>query len=435
MRLFIATPSHYVQGGTERIIEALARHLPSRGIEVVVGLAKGARFHDPDRFRRAFPGLPTLDVDGTSGTAYGRRRGLRRAILAADPDVVLNARMFDAYPVCSRLKIEGHRLRLATTVQAYESDFLVDLARYAAFVDCVITSGELIARAVRQFTAIEPVVSIPGGVADARRTRVAHAGPLRLGYVGRLEQLQKRILDLPLLCEELQRRGVPFSIRVAGGGSMAGQLRARIAALQFDGWVTVDELYEHVYPELDVFVHFAEWEGLTIAPREAMVHGVVPVVSRFAGAEDFVDEVNALTFPVGDIGAAADCIERLHRDRALLERLSSAARRSQSGIRSEEGAIDAWAAMLHATVERPARAGAVLPPAPDDSGLLTRLRVPASIAELVRRVRGRKHGEPGSEWPHWSGVHDAALERAIAEFPQTDERIARLRSTNFSNEK
>ncbi|HEX8619200.1 MAG TPA: glycosyltransferase, partial [Thermoanaerobaculia bacterium] len=241
MRLFIATPSHYLAGGVERILEALARHLPSRGIEVLVGLAKGARFHDPDRFRRAYPDMRTVDLDGRSGTAYARRRGLRRAILARDPDVVLNARLYDTYPVCAELKREGHRLRLATTLQAYEADFFVDLARYAAFVDCAITSGELIAEAVRRFTSVEQVASIPGGVAPPRRTRGAHAGPLRLGYVGRLEQLQKRILDLPLLCDELARRGVPFTIRVAGAGTMSDELRARIPQLQFDGWLSVDD--------------------------------------------------------------------------------------------------------------------------------------------------------------------------------------------------
>jgi glycosyltransferase involved in cell wall biosynthesis len=420
MRLFIATPSYYLAGGAERTIEALARYLPSRGFEVVVGLAKGARFHDPERFREAFPEMRTVDIDGTSGTAYGRRRGLRRAILDTDPDIVLNARLFDTYPVCAELKLAGHRLRLAASVQAYESDFLVDLARYGAFTDCAMTSGELIARAVRRFTSVEQVMSIPGGVAPPLRLRSPHDGPLRIGYVGRIEQLQKRILDLPLLAEELERRNVPFTIRVAGAGSVADELRARMPRMQFDGWVSVEELYERIYPELDLFVHFAEWEGLTIAPREAMVHGVVPVVSRFTGAEDFLDGVTALTFPVGDVRAAADCIERLHRDRALLERLSAAARESQHGIRSEQGAIDAWAAMLRDALTRPPRIGTSLPAAPVDDGLLTRLGVPGGVAEVVRRVRRREHADPGSEWPHWSGQHDAALERAILDFPHGD---------------
>jgi glycosyltransferase involved in cell wall biosynthesis len=413
MRLLITTPSHYLHGGAERIMEALAKELPGRGIEVVFALARGARFHDPDRFRAAYPFIRSVDVDGTSGTAHGRRRALRRAIVAADPDVVLNVRMFDAYPVCSALKLAGHRLRLVTTVQAWELEYLVDLVRYAEFVDGVMTSGELIANAIRRFTSIDHVMSIPGGIEPPRRLREAHGGPLRLGYVGRIEQVQKRILDLPLLAAELERRGVPFTIRIAGAGSAEGELRAALPRMQFEGWVAHDELYDRVYPALDVFVHFAEWEGLTIAPREAMVHGVVPVVSRFAGAEDFHHELNALTFPVGDVAAAADCIERLHRDRALLERLSSTAKVSQGGVRSESGAIDAWESLLR---DAPRRVGNRLPDAPRDSGLLTRLGVPDAVAEIVRKVRKRRHSEPGAEWPHWSGMHDDRLERELTEW-------------------
>ena len=402
-RLLICTPTHYLQGGVERIMEALAQHLPSRGFEVLFALAKGARFHDPAKFRAAFPDIRGVDVDGTSGTTYGRRGALRRVILQTDPDVVLMARMFDAYPVCSALKLEGHRLRLAVTVQAYESDYFADLDRYQDFVDVCIASGERILGEVRRRTTV-PSVSIPGGVAPPRRVRAAHEGPLRIGYVGRIEQVQKRVLDLPPFVEELERRGVPFTLDIAGDGTVIDELRARLPRARFHGWLSTAELYDRIYPELDVLVHFAEWEGVTIAPREAMVHGVVPVVSRFIGAEDFVEDVNALTFPVGDTTAAADAFERLHRDRAQLERLSAAARESQNGIRSEQGAIDAWAAAFREAVARAPRVGRALPVASRDQGFLSRIGVPDSVAEIVRRLRKRRHGDPGSEWPHWSGM-------------------------------
>jgi glycosyltransferase involved in cell wall biosynthesis len=413
MRLVVCTPAHSVAGGVERILESLASGLPQRGIEIVFALGKGARFNDPARFLAAFPNMRGVAVDGTSGTAYGRRRALERVIRKLDPDAVLIARMFDAYPVCSALKREGHRLRLVPTIQAYEADYFADLVRYQEFVDAVVTSGELTANAVRGLTSIERVLSIPGGVAAPRRMRQAHDGPLRIGYVGRLEQLQKRVLDLPLLASELERRNVPFTLRITGSGSVEEELRTRLPQARFDGWLSVGELYERVYPELDVFVHFADFEGLTIAPREAMAHGIVPVVSRFAGAEDFVDEANALTFPIGDVAAAADAIERLHRDRALLARLSNAARASQTGIRSEEGALDAWASIFRDAVAAPARIGAKLPELPSDSGLLTRLGVPPALAELFRRARRLEHGDPGSEWPHWSGVPDDEVNRVI----------------------
>lgn len=418
VRLLICTPTAALQGGVERIVESLAAHLPARGIDVTFALAQGARFHNAARFREAFPVVQGVEVDGRSGTAYGRRRALRRVVERVDPDVVLMARMFETYPVCSELKLRGHRLRLAVTVQAYETDYFVDLARYADFVDACVTSGQLIARAVRRFTSLPPerVRSIPGGVAPPRRTREPRPGPLRIGYVGRVEQLQKRALDLIPLIEELERRGIAFTCDVAGDGSALNELRGRLPGLRYYGWLPTDALYGRIYPELDVLVHFAAWEGLTIAPREAMAHGVVPVVSRFIGAEDFLDGENALTFPVGDIGAAADAIERLDRDRALLERLSRAARASQTGPRSEQGAVDAWAEVFRDAVAREARVGRELPPVPRDSGLLTRLHVPDALAEVVRRLRAREHASAGAEWPHWSGFEDETLARDVLRF-------------------
>lgn len=418
-RLFVCTPTHSLQGGVERILESLAALLPRHGFEVVFGLARGARFHDPDRFRRAFPNVTGVDVDGTSGTAFGRRRALRQAVLDVDPDIVLIARMFDAYPVCSELKLHGHRLRLAVTVQAYESEYIADVARYAEFVDLCVTSGELVARAVRTFTRVGDVRSIPGGVEPARVPQTSAGDALRIAYAGRLEQVQKRILDLPLLADELRRRGVPFTLDIAGDGSAAAALAARLPYARFHGWLDHDALYERVYPNVDVLVHFAEWEGITIAPREAMAHGAVPVVSQFTGMKaeaEFVDGVNALTFPVGDVAVAADRIEALHRDRALMARLRDAARRSQEGIRSAEGAAEAWAIAFHDTLARPGRVGPALPNESRDRGRLARLGVPDTIAEPLRRLRAMRHADPGGEWPHWSGIRDEALFEQLARF-------------------
>jgi len=383
-------------------MEALALHLPSRGFEVVFALAKGKKYHHPDAFRAAFPMMHGVDVDGRSGTSYGRQRALRRAILDVDPDIILIARLFDVYPVASALKLEGHRLRLAVTVQSYEEVYFADLERYQDFVDVCVTSGEQIRAEVRRRTSV-PAVSVPGGVAAPQRWREPHAGPLRIGYVGRVQQVQKRVLDLVPFVAELDRRGIPYTLDVAGDGPELAALRAQLPHARMHGWLSTNGLYERVYPELDVFVHFAEFEGMTIAPREAMAHGVVPVMSQNVGSEDFHHEVNALTFPVGDVQAAVDAVERLHRDRALLERLSSAARGSQGGIRSEQGAIDAWASALHEALARASRLGRTLPIEPRDGGFLTRIGAPEWFAELVRRVRRREHGNPGSEWPHGRG--------------------------------
>jgi hypothetical protein len=135
-----------------------------------------------------------------------------------------------------------------------------------------------------------------------------------------------------------------------------------------------------------------------------MAHGVVPVVSRFIGlaAEGhFVHEMNALTFPVGDVEAAAACVRRLLAEPGLLRRLSENAMQSQRGRYSFEGATRAWAEAFDRCVEQPARTGD-LPRAPfPPDGRLARLGVPPWLAQQVRDLLGRRHDhtDPGSEWP------------------------------------
>jgi glycosyltransferase involved in cell wall biosynthesis len=427
-RLLICTPSYALHGGVERIIESLAAGLPARGFDVVAGLARGRRFHDPDRYRAAYPELNTVDIDGTSGRAPDRVRALMKTIESTDPDIVLISRIFEAYSAASQMKMRGHRLRLAVTVQAWEVEYFVDAAVFAPFLDLAVTSGELIRRGLEQLAKIpsDRIVSIPGGVAPARRLRrrTIPSAPLRIGYVGRVESLQKRILDLPPLLLELRRRGIPFTCAIVGTGAAEGELRAAIEAaglgtsVTMHGWLSTEELYENIYPELDIVIHFAEWEGITIAPREAMAHGAVPVVSRFPGLKterQFVEGQNALTFPIGDISAAADAIERLEHDPGLLDRLSAAAAASQTGVRSAKGAVDAWADSFLRMLSMPQRVGTTLPATPRESGRLSWL--PESLASALRRIAGKRmeHKDPGSEWPHSSYRDNPTLAAAFRE--------------------
>ena len=63
---------------------------------------------------------------------------------------------------------------------------------------------------------------------------------------------------------------MPFTCRVAGAGPDEELLRTRLAEcglenrVHFDGWKTTAELYQEIYPELDVLLHFSGWEGITI---------------------------------------------------------------------------------------------------------------------------------------------------------------------------
>jgi glycosyltransferase involved in cell wall biosynthesis len=437
-RLLICTPSYFLHGGVERILEALARHLPARGWEVVFGLAQGARFHDPERYRQAYPEIHAVPIDGTSGTTEGRRRGLRRVLEAVRPDVVLNARLYDVYPVTCEFKAQGRgRPYLATLVQVYEPEYLIEARRYAASIDLAITGGELTVAGLVHWSGLpaDRVVSIPGGIAPPVTVTARDFGrvPLRLGYVGRLDQAQKRIRDLTEVLHQLAARGVPFEMTIVGSGPEEAWLRQRLSELhledrvQFRGWMATGDLYRQVYPELDLFVHPAQAEGAPIALAEALLHGVVPVVSEFTGCLTeglFVHESNALLFPVGAPAAAARHVERLHHDRLLLQRLFEAAVASRARVRSPEAMADAWAEALDQTLARPALCDGHVPRLiGTPNGRLERWGLAPRWAETARRFLGRRarHDQPGGEWPHWSGQGSAEWFDDLAEFARQEE--------------
>jgi glycosyltransferase involved in cell wall biosynthesis len=437
-RLLIVSRSHNPLGGADRIIADLCRELPARGWDTVLGLTRGARFDDPDAYRQVHQDLPTVEIDGTFGTRGCRLKALQSTIRRVAPDVVLSMRVFDTYEAVARLKTSGPAKapRLMVGVRVFESPYIHDVRQWSRNIDFCVTSGQLVAAACRQLGQMESerVESIPGGVAgpmppvEPRQT----LNPVRLLYAGRLEQSQKRVLDLVEFVQELVKRNVTFELDVCGAGPEESQLRRSLAAeadkgiVLFHGWVSQQQLYERFYPRADCFVHFAAWEGVTISPREAMAHGVIPVISEFTGLRtegQFIHEVNSLLFPVGCPQKAADCVARLVADRALSHRLSLSAMQSQTGRYSHEGALDAWRDALIRCRELPAKTG-FIPTVPENlDGRLTRWGVPAQLQLTVRNLLGWpavQHFEPGSEWPTSSGTLTAEMrdkiERFAAEF-------------------
>jgi glycosyltransferase involved in cell wall biosynthesis len=418
-KLLICSPSHAIYGGVESIVADLCRHLPAFGWDAMLGLGKGGQSNDVERYRKAYPDLPVIGIDGTQGTRQARREGLVKAIRDVSPDVVLIARIFDAYQVVSALKRKRGAPRLAVTIQAYEPHYLYDARLYQRHIDLCVTSGEMLRRASIEWAGVpaERVVSVPGGVRAPEVPVSPRDGGdvLRLGYAGRLDPGQKRIGDLVALLEILERWNFRYRMEIVGTGPAEAELQRRLGPLvkagrvSFHGWLAGRVLYQKIYPELDCLVHFAHTEGVTIAPREGMAHGVVPIVSRFIGLAvegQFVHELNALTFPVGDVEAAAACVRRLFEEPRLLRRLSENAMQSQRGRYSFEGAMRAWAEALDRCLAQPA-CTEDLPrvPAPPD-GRLARSGVPPWLAQRVRDLLGRRHEhtDPGSEWPTGSGL-------------------------------
>ncbi|MFM6154525.1 MAG: glycosyltransferase family 4 protein, partial [Sphaerospermopsis kisseleviana] len=245
--------------------------------------------------------------------------------------------------------------KFAVGIRSFEPQYLLDLQMFRSIVDLCVTSGELL-KLCSQNCGMEAdrVVSIGGGVhppLDSRQKPEKLKNTITLLYAGRLENSQKRIMDFVPFLEELSKRNIIFVLHIAGVGSQEECLKEKLSnyiekdRVIFHGWLSREELYERLYPIADCFIHFAEWEGMTIAPREAMAHGVVPIISCFAGLrveKQFIDGENCLTFPTGNIKSAADCVQKINENPVYFKKLSENAMLSQTGKYSYDGAINAW---------------------------------------------------------------------------------------------
>ena len=167
------------------------------------------------------------------------------------------------------------------------------------------------------------------------RRQASEASTLRIAYVGRLIQHQKRATDVIGIARLLEQRQVPSELVVFGDGpdrkwmeTMGNDLIAS-GRLSFRGKLMNVELLR-VLEGFDAFLLPSAFEGLSLGLLEAMSRGVVPVVSDIrSGVPELIsDGVNGLIAPVGDHARFADHLEYLYRNPAERLRMSDQAYRT-----------------------------------------------------------------------------------------------------------
>jgi glycosyltransferase involved in cell wall biosynthesis len=154
--------------------------------------------------------------------------------------------------------------------------------------------------------------------------------PLRVVYVGRVIETQKRISRLAALMRLLDARRVNVAFTIIGSGPDEATLKAAAADCRHVPITLLGNVPNHEVSALlsaqDVYVLLSDFEGLPLSLLEAMGNGVVPVVSDLPGGmQQVVSPDCGVRVPVGDVEAAATAITALATDRERLERLSATA--------------------------------------------------------------------------------------------------------------
>jgi glycosyltransferase involved in cell wall biosynthesis len=280
-----------------------------------------------------------------------------------------------------------------------DDDYYYDLAaRHENVIDAFVVYG---ATMERQLTQRLPhrsadIYFLPYGLPDPPRRRTPAPGPLRLLFAGRYEHGQKGVLDLPLIDRALIDRGVDVAWTMVGAGPDEGKLRDawRNPRVTFMGRKTTAEVMD-IAANHDAFILPTRYEGVPVALLEAMSVGLAPVVSNVESgvAEILSDGHTALLPPVGDIGAFAEAIAALDRNRSLLESIGEAARRYVAVHHNVRTRTDAYQALFarYRELRRPRSPEAALP----YGSRLDRPWIPniavRTVRTMIRRARGKPH--------------------------------------------
>ncbi|MBB3036196.1 glycosyltransferase family 4 protein [Hoyosella altamirensis] len=183
--------------------------------------------------------------------------------------------------------------------------------------------------------ALSPVTVIHNGIDTATwayQPRVAHSGPARLFYAGRLEY-EKGVQDAIKALREVRKTHPGTTLTVAGSGTQLEWLmqcarESRVArAVKFAGTLDHDGLLDWLYTT-DAILLPSRYEPFGIVALEAAATGA-PLITSTAGGlgEAVIDGVTGRTFAPGDTAGLASCIRNALDEPELTQHMAEAARR------------------------------------------------------------------------------------------------------------
>lgn len=237
-------------------------------------------------------------------------------------------------------------------------DYVRDRRVYARHLDGVVAVNKTaLAEFCRSFPRLaDRTEYIVYGVPATDRTAGDDpAGPLRVIYVGRLAQHQKRVRDLPVIFAELRRLGCDFRLRIVGDGEQRQELVATFQELgltgnvEFLGFRSPDAV-RRLFAEHDASLNVSDFEGTPLTVLESLRAGCVPVCSELPYTTEVIRHgENGYVCPVGDTAAFAAVLAAMRPE--TLRTLSRAAQASGEQY-SVEGMFEKYLAFFHRLATR-----------------------------------------------------------------------------------
>jgi len=247
-------------------------------------------------------------------SAVGIRRTAMRARLSARTIIWHN---FAGLMMCGGvIPFEQSILFLHTNSQ----DVFDLLPERIPYINGILTSGEDLKKEI--LTRIPkitlPIMSLhyPLPQAVSCRREKKSGDPVVIGYSGRLEITQKRVLRLEEFCRALDARGIRFRLEILGAGSAEKLLRKILKRWNpyFLGQRAPGDVME-VYAKWDYNVCCSDYETGPLSILEGMVAGALPVFPRIPSqAGEVLLKLEYPMYKPGDMISAAHTILQIERE-------------------------------------------------------------------------------------------------------------------------
>jgi glycosyltransferase involved in cell wall biosynthesis len=314
-------------GGVFSYLRNLLAHSATNAFDIQVILTHGRRDHDSrSSGRLAAPKVEIFEHDLPGENLYAVLRRLYR-LLPPGPGVVVTNDWLEL----AMLSVHDPG-KMVVNVSHGDYHYYYDLAlKHEAVIDYFIAVSARIAERLRHTLKHRDtaVLYLPHGVEIGERPRRAPSGPLRIIFVGRMTA-GKGVFDLPEIDRQLRERGLDVAWTLVGDGPDGQRLRASWGDDPRRRWLGAlpHDAVLPLYEDHDVFLLPSRAEGFPVTVAEAGAAGVVPVVSDLPSGipEIVIPNLTGYRVPVGDSADFASALEELDRDRARLERMSSAVR-------------------------------------------------------------------------------------------------------------
>jgi glycosyltransferase involved in cell wall biosynthesis len=174
-------------------------------------------------YQTAYPKLSIIKIENSTGSRQGRIKAIASVLEKHKPDLVVAVNIVDVYAAARRVREAGQAVKVVMAIHAIAADLLDDMKREAVNLDAVICTNRLVERLCCEYAQVpkKRIFYAPYGVQTSSlpaHSNGAHGRPLRIAWVGRLDQAQKRVDDIPGILLELDRTNINYLFRLAGNG-------------------------------------------------------------------------------------------------------------------------------------------------------------------------------------------------------------------------